>query len=460
MTISSPQPKIDFFRLLFLSSLLLMSACKTSQPLKPKEIYLKMKKESGISSINIPVQLDLLALEKTINDELAKIEYDDKVKGQGLSVKARKQGQVKLQISPDYIAYQVPIFLWIKKETMLGDVEAEGEITLAFQTAYQIDQAWALKTETEVKDFSWNKKPVLKLGFVDIPISFVADWILNKGKDQICTSIDEQIRQKVILRDHVAQAWDRLQEPMLLSEEYKAWLKLIPQAISMSPLVAKGEQLTSTISMEAASDVVFGEKPIVVKSNVLPPFQMGATPEEEFLVSLKIDVSYTAAAAIANQRLRGERFSSGRYAVVVEDIELYGQGNKIIVKTQLSGSYKGKIYLEGKPVFNPKNNTIELQDLNYELNTKNFLYKSLSWLFHSKIKNKLKDQLVFPLQENISTIKDQIQKQLTHFQIQENILLKGELNELTIAKTYLTTDAIRVIAASTGRVDLFVKGLK
>ena len=438
---------------------LIFGACKTTQPLKPKESYLKMKKESGISSINIPVQLDLKELEKTINRELSNLEYEDDISGKDISVKAKKKGEIQISVGENNIAYNVPVYLWIKKETMLGAIEAEGEIELAFQTKYSIDENWHLSTTTEVVNYSWNKKPVLKLGFVNIPISFVANWILNRSKEQICGAIDQQIQENFNLHDYITRAWDILQEPILASEEYNVWIKLSPQTVEMSSIVAKGEMLASTIYMEAGSDIVLGEKPVVIKSTQLPPFQIGTNERKDFLISLKVDIEYKTAAAIAKKHLIGERFSSGKYAVVIEDIDLYGQGNKLVVNAKLSGTYNGSIYLVGKPIYNSATNTIELEELNYELNTKNFLIKSLSWLFHKGIKRKMKAQLKFPLQENLKELKQQIQKQLKHYEIQKDIVLQGHLDELDIARTYLTTDAIQVIIASTGQLKLQIMGI-
>ena len=43
--------------------------------------------------------------------------------------------------------------------------------------------------------------------------------------------------------------------------------------------------------------------------------------------------------------------------------------------TVLSGSYNGSIYLVGKPNYNFRKNTIEIEKLDYELSSRNFLLK-------------------------------------------------------------------------------------
>jgi hypothetical protein len=75
-----------------------------------------------------------------------------------------------------------------------------------------------------------------------------------------------------------------------------------------------------------------------------------------------------------------------------------------VVNTRLSGSFNGEIYFIGKPEFNALDNTIEVRDLDFHVDTRNTLLRSASWLFKGTIKKKMASAMSFPLADNIGAV--------------------------------------------------------
>ena len=150
----------------------------------------------------------------------------------------------------------------------------------------------------------------------------------------------------------------------------------------------------------------------------------------------------------------GERFDYGKRHIIVEDIELYGQGNKLVVNTKLSGTYEGSIYMTGKPEYNPRHNAIDIKSLKYTVDSRNFLLRSAAWLLKGKFKNSLEENLNFYLDYNLTEIKEQIREQLKGYSVADNVLLKGNLKELNLSNAYLSPDAIQVSLQLDGQVEI------
>ena len=110
--------------------------------------------------------------------------------------------------------------------------------------------------------------------------------------------------------------------------------------------------------------------------------------------------------------MQGETFEQGKRSVTIEDIELFGQGEKLVVNTKLSGSYNGNIYMVGKPEYNQKKNSIDIKNLKFTLETRNFLLKSAGWLLRSTVKKKIQENMDFLLEYNMAEIEKQMQEQL------------------------------------------------
>ncbi len=437
-------------------------SCKTSKPIRPEERYNTMKSNNR-STVNIPIQLNLNELERTINKEIDGLLYEDKdltENQDGLMMKAAKNGDIKLTVSNHQVRYKVPLSLWIKKDIGITNVEAEGEITLNLITQYEIDENWTLNTETSIDHYEWQQQPVLKLGFVDLPIGMIGNAIVNRSKVTLAKLIDRQLKENFILKEYVSEAWRQVQKPVLISDEHQLWVKIKPHAVSMTPVNTIDSLIKSTIAIESLTEVIIGEQPPYDYQDTLPPFSVKEKVADDFRVNLFTQIPFAQAEQMAKKYIVGESFEAKGQKVTVEDLELYGQGDKVVVNAKLTGSYNGSVYMIGRPEYNERKNEIEIKDLKYELSTQNFLHKSLAWIFKKNIEKRLVDGMKFPLESNLQEIKRLVQQHLAYYEVTPNIILKGELDNLDLGHTVLNEEAIQVVISSKGRLNLELKDLE
>lgn len=440
--------------------LFLAQACKTAQPVKPSETYTE-RAETKPSVVNIPIRISTKALENAINKQLDTVIYEDnRIEEDGYTIKAEKREKITLNVTGNQISYKVPLKLFIAKDLGFTSVNARASLALQFLTDFTVKKDWKLETVTQVQTYEWLEQPRVQLGGFSIPVQFIGSLILNRSKETISKAIDEQLKQNFDLRVYVEEAWKQLHEPVQLSEEYNTWVLINPQRLSMTPITKSGDTISSTIIAQSLPVVRVGEKPKVPKPSRLPDFSYTASLQEtDFQIFLNTEIPYERAQELALANLKGESFSSGKLKAVIEDLKLYGQDENLVVEVGLSGSYKGNIYLTGKPQFNANRNAIDISNLDYTLDTRNFLFRSAGWLFKSNLKRRIQENMDFYMDYNLTEIKTQVQQELSNYQIAPGILLKGNLRELNLQDAWLTPEGIRVTLGMNGKLDVRVDEL-
>ncbi len=448
---------------LVLCSLIVASqGCKSTQnqPEKPSANYQPVEQELAVSTVNIPISIDLKTLENTINSSINGIVYEDNSytnnNNDGLKVTATKTQNITLRFDDkNNIYYRVPLKLWIAKDIMVSELVGEGELALNFKTTYAIKPNWALQTATSVENFSWIKSPAIKTGLGSIPVEYIANLVLNRSKNELSKSIDDELNKGFDLKKYVEKAWNLLQEPILLDEQYKMWLQIQPQSLQIAPLRSNATSVMATVMAQGKSVVNFGDKPYFKANSSLPNCAMVPAPKlNNYQIALAAEIPYAEAERLAKKSLVNQSFSSGKKNVVIKDIQLYGRFDKLVINTTLAGSYNGNIYFTGKPIYNAQTNSVELTEFDFDLATKNYMIKSMDWLAHKGILQAMKKQLVFPLDQNLNQAQKLLQQELNNFELTKGVFLMAKIATFQIDKTYLTPQAIKVVLNSTGNLNM------
>lgn len=432
---------------------------------KPQESYNKYEDTPLLSYLTIPVLItvdDLVySLNKSTSGEALyeDFSYSDN-NNDGLMLSIWKSQNISLSFYGNTIKYRIPLKIWLKKDLLFGAAaEAEGELALNFKTTYRLNTDWTITTQTEVEWHEWITRPVLKTGLGSISVETIANVALNRSKRALAQALDEYVSQEINLRPYVQSAWNAIQEPVLLDEQYKMWTKTTPLSISMTPIQTVGNAIQAKIAIECMNDVTFGKEPAFRSNSILPGLTLVDDVPEEFMMQFAAEVPFPEAERLAREAMAGQTFESGKKKVKIEDVRLWGSDDKVVVNTRLSGSFNGEIYFIGKPEFNPIDNSLEVKDLDFHVDTRNTLLRSASWLFKGPIRKKMASAMTFPLAENIGAVRSSAQEALTNYEIQPGILLNGRLDSVGVQQVRVTPAGIRADLFSKGKVGVDVKGL-
>ena len=439
-------------------------SCKSLEPTQPKANYEDYQAPPSI--VNLPINISIEDIEKSLNSQVKGLMYEDaSFEDNGkdnLMVKVWKQDAIELKLEGNSIAYSVPLKLWLKKKLeisqfglSLSDVkEVEGAIRLNFVTDFKVNPDWSIATKTVSGGYKWLETPSIKIVGYSLPITYIADLLMDQNKEFIGEQIDTYVKEELNLKDYLEGVWEDVQEPMLVNDYYNLWLSVVPQQIMMTSFRNTPDSIRMKVGIKAISEVTMGGKPKVTKNKNLPALKMMAKIPDDFSVNIAASIPYKVAAEEAKRTLVGQTFTSGKRSVTVKDIDIWGRKKKLVIKAKVEGSIKGYVYMTGKPVYNAEKAEVSLENLDFDLETKNLIQKTAAWLFNAKITKRMKPYLVFPLKEDIAEMRIQVQEQLTNNEFSNGVSLTGKLNKMDIEKIYLTPEAIKVVVGSSGNLKI------
>ena len=424
------------------------------------ERYKEILEEQEISKLRLPLRFSKDKIEELINKALPDPLYEDTDKSDDkMLVKANRVDSIEVNLNGKNIEYTVPLDIWVLKDLGLTEVEAEGKIKLKMSTTYDVKPDWSIEAQTELVEYDWLDKPKVKLGFMEFPVEKIADIVIEKSKATITQKIDQEIGKTDELRKQVEKVWEKIKEPILVSKKDSLWILLSPKTIGLSTPLSKQDSIESNIYVECKPIISVGVKTEIDSLFPLPEMQWKEDGENKFTMNLLTEISYDEAERLAKEYAIGKTFTEGNRSVTIEDLNLYGQEDKLVVDAKVSGSYKGSIYLTGKPVFNAEKNLLELKEFDYELKTKNFLVNSFGWLVKKGFKKSLEEKMKFPLKDNLEKIKTTVQEQLKERELTKGIRVKGALDDIKVNRTLVTPNAIAASITLEGNLNIIIDEL-
>lgn len=456
---------------------LFICGCQSDQinPMQPEETYVLPDSAllRPLSVIHVPVNISVADVERQINNEVKGLLYEDSSLtnngNDNFLVKVWKRENVTIEAVNNLFNITVPLKIWAKGGITFNQYgiklsefrETEFALNARFVTRITANSQWQVRTQTSSNGFDWVTKPKLQLGPVEISLdSFLGD-IIDRQQDRIAKELDEQVQGKLDVKKYVQQAWRTVQQPILLSEAYNTWLRLSPTEVLMTPLSGNGKQIKAQIGIKGYTETIVGNKPDVTINNTLPPLQMVSNVPDSVTIGLSSAISHEYATKIASDQFLNKTFTfnDGKYQVTVKSIDLYGSGGNLVIQAGLTGSINGTVYLKGKPAYNPATQSLELQNLDYDLDTKNKLIKTANWLAKGKLLRSMQDAFKIPIGKQLTQARQLIGQNITNKSLAKGITLNGTLSDLAPADVYITPTSIVAVVLATGSVDVKVEGL-
>ena len=450
--------------------LFLLKACKSIEPKKPEESYIDFDQHitKNISTVNIPIEIDLNELEQIVNNEINNLIYEDESREHNTSFKIKvwKKSPITVNANGDLFETTVPLKIYAKIAYELNSFginlsdtkETEFELDMHYITKLMLSPDWKLETETTANKFDWKKKPVIQFGKINIPLSSILSGLIENQQEIIAKEIDYQIQPNLHIKRYVADAWEIMQKPYKFSDDYDGWLKLTPTKILLSRLHGKGKKATIALGIQGYTETFIGQKPQAIIDSQLPDFTLVDSVNNQFTISLNSQISHKQINRILQDNFLNQSFTynDNKNKISITNIELFGSWENLVVETHIEGSINGKLYLKGKPVFSPVTESIYIENLDFDLDTKNKLVKTASWLTKSTLLDKMKEKLTFPLRDQLKHANKMIQHNLNKNEVAPGIVLNGNLKELSPSNIYITPESIIAIIQAKGNADLVI----
>jgi hypothetical protein len=452
---------------------LLIKGCKTIQPNRPTENYFSgfpYQKEASI--LNIPVRFDLAQLENTVNSEIEGLLFQNDLRenNSSLSLKVWKKSPIQVTAVEDHFSIIVPLKVWAKAGlsfdnfgiSFSDEKETNFELDLKFKTKINIDPDWNINTVTQSDGFDWVIKPVIHLGPVKMPLESLLSGIIEDQQDLMAQQLDHEMRPNLDIKSQVQEAWIMLQTPYLVSDEYNVWLTVSPVEILMTPLSGSGSSSGFSFGIKAFTETFIGAEPEKNINPDLPEITIVDSITSQFTIGLSGEIPTEEINRLLAENFQDQTFTfnNNKQQITITDLELYGSGNNLVIRAGLKGSINGDIYLKGTPAFSTVTQSLYLENLDFDLDTKNKLIKTASWLMHGKIVEEFTKVLTIPLGPQLAWASTMIDQNMNNVEIAPGIYLNGKLEELSPSGVFITEDAIIASVLAKGKADISIENFE
>jgi hypothetical protein len=176
----------------------------------------------------------------------------------------------------------------------------------------------------------------------------------------------------------------------------------------------------------------------------LPDLKLVSAIDRNFRITLNSDLFYREVITIASPLLLNKELGSKEKSIIIKNLDIYGNGDKLIIKVETSGSFEGAFYLTGKPLFNPQTNIFSVEEIDFDMSTQDILFKSANWLLHGTIKSKIQEKLKMDLTPRLEESRAMAQKAMDHIKLIEHIFLKGSIKTIKLSDMMVQKDKISI----------------
>jgi hypothetical protein len=131
----------------------------------------------------------------------------------------KRNASMNIEFDGRKVLIELPLSVFVKKKTFLGDIDADGDLVLSLISELNIDPLWQFSTKTRLVSHSWTKKPKLNIG-ISIPIETLSNKILERIKPEIEKNIDDNMRSGFDLKSKIQNVSNLTMSPFRLNEVY------------------------------------------------------------------------------------------------------------------------------------------------------------------------------------------------------------------------------------------------
>jgi hypothetical protein len=449
-----------------------LASCKNIEALAPVSSEIPYPAlNNTYSNITIPIEMDLtssfMQAEKLIptvykgKNEVCEgvsstysiarkpIRFDGNGKGLDYTV----DGELKLNLSYcpkcQSITGKEPLCLVPRIYADCGVSEPKRRFTLKYATSLKVGPDYSLNTKTVLKHFDLIDPCKITLFNYDATPKIESE--IKKQLQVLEPEIDKQLKT-IDIKSMARDTWNSLLDPIEVPGY--GFLYLRPTGIGMSEIDFSGQKANFNFTLKLAPSFV--TEKLSMPKTPLPELSK-VNNASALDLAMDVNFSFDSLTQLIRAEFVGKSFDVKRKKVKVEDLYISGsKDNQLVLKTQISGSKKGTIYLLASPVLNDSLHQIDFNNVSFDVHTKNMLLKAAKWIFKTKITEMIEDQASFDYLPLVSDVKKEINTSLNQ-EVLKDVHLKGNVSEIYLKELFVTPSHLVLRTQLIGQMKLILK---
>ncbi len=427
---------------------LLLSSCAGANPRfapltaeRPKDEAFRSELKKELSSLNISIEASANELSDNLNRVIPKELYKGSTKTRGLTADIVRNGPIVVTAADNYIYLTLPISLALS----YGMFETPPLYTrLKFRLNATVTPDWKLNAEVHYMGLSDQLAEEVGIGPISIKPRSIVDGATQPLQQTLSGLINRKLNEKFPLKAQVAKVWNDTRKPVLLDKNYNAWLSITPQEVLLYPLYARNNQVKLNVGLRSYAELVVGPEPPARGPLPLPNLKLAEGRDRTFRVALNSDLYYRDILRIASPLLLNKELGSDGKSVILKELDIYGNGDHLMVKVATAGSLDGIFYLTCRPAFNPQTNVFSVEDVDFDMQTKSLLLKTADWFLHGSIRSTIQEKLNMDLTQRLTQVRDTAGRAVAHVNLAENIFLTGNVKAMKLNDVMVQRDKLSI----------------
>lgn len=452
---------------LFLLLLLLGSCAKEVHPEKPVAIPSTFKEDLPTSTLVFPVVMSLNTIQDQINKNMEGVIYEDDSYtndgGDNMKMKVKKIAPIQFTMSDTKFVYNVPVEITVRfSKVALGTRIEAPEIIfnsiLQYTTVFELTEDWTFKTKTTPTNYKITKSPKV----FGIPLKPLIAKGLDVGLPESAEIIDDDFEASFNLRKIAEEFYDDYQSPQDVMEDESTWLLAKPVMFKASKMKVTPKELRFSIGMVAYMRIVLGKKPGVIKSKKLPKLLVNQDLDPGFDLKLGTKADYGSLGASITDQVKGftYKYKNDKKSVVVDSVVTFPQGDKLGFQLFLSGNVKGEVFMEGVPKYDSTKRELYVENLHFNIKTKNALHKVAQWMVNGPFQKKVEEKMRFSMDDQLVELNKYLKDSFEGEEFYENTFIDVQISDASLTNVYVLPKAVYSTIGAKGKLIIHFKTVK
>jgi hypothetical protein len=353
----------------------------------------------------------------------------------------------------DYINLYVPVQLVFSNAFSQSYPLPAG---LRFKVRLQVTADWRIVTELIYTGLSEGLADTIKLGPLSLKPKSAVEGITQPVQRYLAPIIDAKVNDAVRLREKVTPLWAGAFTPTLVSKEFSTWLKLTPERIAMSPIRATENQVRLAVGVIAGAELIVGPRPEGAPPRPLPPVRVTPAIDQGFHLQLGVEIRFADLVTALQPVLIDKTFGTDN-KVTVKAFSLKGSEGRLVVTLTTVGDFEGELTILAKPVYNPAENSLTFEEVDFDTRDAGWLVTTGSWLFGSGIRGTIKEKLDGAVVEQLAEARRKAAAALASVRIADHVTLSGVLTALSPGPATVFDDRLTLQVTTRGVTQIALK---
>ncbi len=399
-----------------------------------EEPYTEIVKSTMNTKARVSYDIELSTFEATLN-------------GNNLTMVGEFDYGIRLGVKQDLLGVKTTIS-GVSECGMNGDPRSIIRVTIS--GAIGLSENQKLTFTRNSKKIEWPKK--CQLTAADIQLDDILDLpFIDKAFDRAVEKGLSKLPSEYDLRPTIEQAWANLYNPIKLGDDI--FLYINPKNAWLMPITGEQEKLHTGMGLTAKPVISTGKLSGLIEKPLPKTLEIKTTSSS---INLAVEGRLSFERATSELKKQIARLDLGKYAslITIDDAVVYpGLNGAMVIGLTLSRPFVGHVYLEGRPQYIIETGVIEFSNLNFEIDSRNYIANTAAWIFDSNIESLLQNNVSWGLDKESKKILEKIKSYDLTF---GHGKLTGTTQSLTPVEIYLSRDYLHLILNANGKADLLI----